>query len=172
MNRMSDADGSQKSYDRLKEGAGGDQINTPKSTLDVRERIPENGPSFDSTVPREEEELDESEQYKKSYDDLLTELGGFGRFQFFLFFSMLCCFVGVNFFIYNISFFELEPEHYTCVYTDSPNPVPCTPSTFCGDPNLVSYEVDYSDGKTLQNWATKMDFACASDWKIGAIGSA
>ena len=125
---------------------------------------PTAGPSHNASV------IDKFD-FDEEYDKTLGRAGGCGIFQIFLFVSMLLNFSAVNFYSYNISFYELMPKQYLCVFSNSTQPIVCQPDQFCNNPDLVSYEVDYNSDGTLRNWATKMDFACESHFKIGLVGS-
>ena len=49
--------------------------------------------------------------------------------------------------------------------------MPCIPSQFCDDPNIISYRPDYNFEGTYDNWVEKLDLTCRSDRQIGLIGS-
>jgi hypothetical protein len=91
---------------------------------------------------------EQASSFENTYDEFLVKAGGFGRFQAFLYFVMMLNFCGVNFYQYNISFMELLPKEYICTYT-SGETGSCTPVDFCSNPDVSSYEPDYSTSGTL-----------------------
>ena len=49
----------------------------------------------------------------------------------------------------------------------------CTSSNICSkDPQISSWEVDWSSERSLDNWWVKLSLMCEPRWKVGAIGSA
>ena len=58
---------------------------------------------------------------------------------------------GINFLVYNFHYLELYPQ-YLCTYKDSIDRVSCKPKEFCKDPNLLSWEIDMQDTRSLNNW--------------------
>ena len=63
-----------------------------------------------------EEELPKSKGQK--YDDLLMEIGGFGKFQCRVVFCFIMTLMSGFWYQYPISFLELPPK-YECLYPDS-----------------------------------------------------
>lgn len=48
----------------------------------------------------------------------------------------------------------------------------CNVENICaGDPRITSWEVDYADSRSLENWVQKLDLMCEPDWKGALLGS-
>ena len=80
---------------------------------------------------REEEEratLQENQvqdELDRKTDSLLTEIGGFGRYQMFILGTYLCYTKSMAIIMLNLSFLEKVPREYFCVFEGSTNSVPC-----------------------------------------------
>ena len=74
-------------------------------------------------------------------DQVLREVGGFGKFQIFITFVYLCYTKSIATIMLNLSFLEKVPQEYFCVYegSNTNESVPCRPVDFCSDPTVVSY---------------------------------
>ena len=46
----------------------------------------------------------------------------------------------------------------------------CEPNYFCHDKNHISYEIDYEDEKSLNNWVKEFNLVCASSFTISSFG--
>ena len=64
-----------------------------------------------------------------------------GRCQWATLIVLYCCIDSINVLLYNMSYLELIPEEYYCVYEDtSPGQeFICSAKDFCEDPKIVSY---------------------------------
>eukprot|EP00353_Schmidingerella_taraikaensis_P000375 CAMPEP_0185596888 /NCGR_PEP_ID=MMETSP0434-20130131/81017_1 /TAXON_ID=626734 ORGANISM="Favella taraikaensis, Strain Fe Narragansett Bay" /NCGR_SAMPLE_ID=MMETSP0434 /ASSEMBLY_ACC=CAM_ASM_000379 /LENGTH=83 /DNA_ID=CAMNT_0028225461 /DNA_START=190 /DNA_END=438 /DNA_ORIENTATION=- len=78
----------------------------------------------------------------------------------------------MNFMYYNMSYLELIPEEFFCVYADSNEEVPCIPDDFCDNPELFSYRANYDLDNSYHNWVEKLDLTCRPSSQIGLLGSA
>jgi MFS family permease len=63
---------------------------------------------------------------------------------------------------------------YKCTTTDAAGtvsaPFTCEPKEFCGKEN-ISYEIDFSDNRSLLNWVDSLDLVCQPKWMLGMQGS-
>ena len=73
---------------------------------------------------------------------------------------------------YQIPWFIQEPV-YKCTYAGTEQPE-CVRENICDDPDnlITSWEVDYDDEYSLNNWIIKLNLYCTPLWKIGFISSA
>ena len=69
----------------------------------------------------------------------------------------------------SVPYLEIVPQEYFCVYEDSSDAVSCTPTEFCEDPTVVSYEPNMELSTSYYNFVQKYDLACASKTKMGMI---
>lgn len=115
----------------------------------------------------------------QEFDKLLVETGGtgkterrkLGRFQWSVLFAIFFVIDGVNFMYYNISYLELVPKEFFCIFTSSQVEVSCQPDDFCSNPELVSYRPNYDLNDSYYNWVEKLDLTCRPSGQIGLLGS-
>ena len=86
---------------------------------------------------------------------------------------LFCCVDSMNFMTYNMSYLELIPEEFFCVYDDTPEgtEVSCVPDDFCGRPDLLSYRPNFDLENSFHNWVQKLDLTCRPSGQIGLLGS-
>lgn len=46
----------------------------------------------------------------------------------------------------------------------------CEPNYFCHNKNNITYEIDYDDEISLNNWVQEFDLVCASSFTISSFG--
>jgi len=89
----------------------------------------------------------------EKYDEMLSQMGGFGLFQTLTTMSFIVQISFGFFYFYPISFFELQPA-YTCqtdlLGTLSP-PYPCNTTQFCGHQN-TTHAINYDEKFSFHNW--------------------
>ena len=79
--------------------------------------------------------------------------------------------------IYNLAYLTLYPK-YDCWYQngeaipiDSDDyDIKCKPNYFCEESNGISWEVDWSNNESIQNWISKYGLNCASSLTISSFG--
>lgn len=107
---------------------------------------------------------------------MLVSIGGMGRWQWLVMLAFFLCIDSVNFYLYQMSYLELVPKEYYCLYQSSSgsvrNEVICTPADFCGNSEIVSYRPNYSLDDSYHNWVEKLNLECRSATEIGYLGSA
>lgn len=70
--------------------------------------------------------------------------------------------------------FLIQHQVYSCTFNDdtSDHGV-CTRENICaGDGRIATWEVDYGNERSLDNWQQQLDLMCEPDWKGGFMGSA
>ena len=100
------------------------------------------------------------ESAENSKDTVLAKLfhqsGGFGRFQYFIFFTIQSSLSGYCFWFYGLGFLIQEPD-YSCTFADpasitDPDAV-CTPQNICDDdPRITDSWINYDSPTSLHNW--------------------
>ena len=128
----------------------------------------------DDTLQAMEMSQEEQEQneFEKKTEKIFEELGGFGRYQFYLLFTYtLSVKTSLEFILMSLNYLEKVPQQYFCVYEGSIEEISCTPKEFCSDPTVVSYMPNMNLSSSYENWVGKYDLACASSMKMGMIGS-
>ena len=103
-------------------------------------------------------------------DDALIELSSKSQ-KFQLIHSIACVILwGVgNQFFYSIPFYQAYPK-LNC-FDHSSNPIEnCDHKMVCKLEFKGSYEIDWKDQASLQNWMTDLDLMCEEPYLIGLIG--
>ena len=100
----------------------------------------------------ESERQTKKAQSEALFDTLLNQLGGFSKYQVFIFAVCISCVNGFNIIVYDLSFLEKMPEEFYCRYEDIEQEVKCVPDDFCGDPTLVSYRPNMELDDSFYNW--------------------
>lgn len=70
-----------------------------------------------------------------------------------------------------LAYLQKVPKEYFCTYAGQEDPVSCKPKDFCDNPDVLSYEPNWDREDSYNNWITRFDLHCASNSKIGFIGS-
>lgn len=70
-----------------------------------------------------------------------------------------------------LAYLQKVPKEYFCTYVGQEDPVSCKPKDFCDNPDVLSYEPNWDREDSYNNWITRFDLHCASNSKIGLIGS-
>lgn len=62
--------------------------------------------------------------------------------------------------------FYIQSPIYMCTFADPSTPDSvCTADNICdNDPRITSWEIDWSDPKSLHNWVERLDLMCRPDW--------
>jgi len=116
------------------------------------------------------------EEVKVDKKEVLAELyeasGGFGRFQYCIFFVFQSAMSAYSLWFYGLGFLTQVPD-YSCVFSESGvSQDICTAEKICdGDPRILSWEIDWDSSKSLYNWQQKLDLMCRPEWQAGFIGT-
>jgi hypothetical protein len=111
---------------------------------------------------------------KTPVNDELVKAGGFGKFQWFVTISMILGQLSGAFIAHGVAYLELPPKYpgYLCALDTDPTNfnTTCAPKpnanypgmvTFCNNPAVAAYEVDYSaNPENLYNLYTHLDLCC------------
>ena len=110
-------------------------------------------------------------------DDLLKRAGGIRFFHVIVYVALG---MGANvirsFFVHFIPFL-IQKQVYTCEFSEAALSAGatdgiCTRENICdGDERILSWEIDYSDNRSLHNWQQQLDLMCEPDWKAGLLGT-
>ena len=106
-------------------------------------------------------------------DDMLDQAGGIGAFQIIAFAIITCGISGIHFLWYGLPLFIKHPV-YACQLTDPSLDMNsmCTAEQICaGNPNILSWHIDWESHESINNWQQKFDMMCEPKFKIGMIGS-
>ena len=69
--------------------------------------------------------------------------------------------------------FYIQKQVYQCTLIEGTADDICTRVNICAnDPSILSWEIDYSDSRSLHNWQQKLDLMCEPDWKAALLGTA
>ena len=76
-------------------------------------------------------------------------------------------------FINHLIPFLIQKQVYACTFAgEGLSDELCTRENICaGDPRITSWEVNYEDERSLNNWQQQLDLMCEPDWKGGFMGS-
>ena len=106
----------------------------------------------------------------------MEQQGGVGKFQIFAVFIIIQAINATGYLIYAMPYFLLYPK-FDCFYQDG-SPIPedsndyenkCIPEYFCEKSNGITFNSDYNDPTTLENWISKYDLVCAGKFVISSF---
>ena len=115
---------------------------------------------------------EEQEDIDQRVDQVIADVGGFGRYQWLVLASYFCFNKSVALLLVSMSFLSKVPQEYFCKYANSPNTeVICKPANFCDNESVLSYRPNMALSDSYDNWVGRFGLECASKSKIGFLGS-
>lgn len=98
-------------------------------------------------------------------------MGGWGRFQTFLFVMIVLGINSQGILGLGLVYLELEPQ-LVCYFESEPTLLQsCTYEDVCESTSVVSYAIDYTSEFTLNNWVLQYDLICTPKSYIGIFGA-
>jgi hypothetical protein len=99
---------------------------------------------------------------KADIDDIITNIGGVGRYQVQWSIILVLGMVSGAFVNYSLYYFTLNPV-YECLLPGETGWISCTTDHFCYDDKVRKYwkiKVDFSDNRSIHNWMEQYDLTC------------
>jgi len=106
-------------------------------------------------------------------DVLFQKAGGCKWFSVLAYMATSTGINSISFFFYQIPFL-VQKQVYSCEFSipDQNMQEVCTVENICSDdPRISSWEIDYSDDRSLNNWQQQLGLMCEPDYKGALLGS-
>lgn len=144
--------------------------------MEETQEAPLNATSTGRLSEQETLQVAQEKEYDVTLEEAWVKAGGWGRFQTFLLVSLILAMNSGGLLVYGITYLELYPA-YVCTRHDGTLDYECTqdpqePNNFCKGDLYQSWEVDWSNPASLDNWIVQLDLFCTDSKYIGLMGAA
>ena len=101
----------------------------------------------------EEENQQAPKSAEDKLDDCIEQLGGFGKFQLFAYFSVSASINSVGFWFYQLAYLMQEPKYKCEIQAGVSADGICTSENICAkDSRILRWEIDWDHENSLHNW--------------------
>lgn len=106
--------------------------------------------------------------HEYTIDELLVLSGDFGKMQWFWFFTILLCNIGISMYYYQFPYLELIPK-FTWKFGRKFGA--CTKEAVWENHKIRQWKIDWNNDLSIHNWITDSEEYWISSIRVGLIGS-